>query len=127
MRCIRLTDFLESEYIGKGIHTSAAIFLRDFDPHEAHLTHFLDRRMWEFPTLIELSRDRDNLILSKVMRGITYHFVFFTKRKQGKIGHDSSKSALFRDYTLYFPLIKSKCRSGLNHQKRRINEHITDN
>jgi hypothetical protein len=90
MRGVRFADLLQRQHIGEGIHTCAAVFLRDLDPHKAHLTHFPDGRLREFPALIELSCDGRDLVLREITSGITDHFVLFAEGKQSNIWHSSS-------------------------------------
>src|SRR5215211_1304464 len=93
MRGIRFADLLKCQHIRERIHSCAAVFLRDLDPHKTHLAHCLDGRMRELTTLIELSRDRHDLVLGEIAGGITDHFVFFAERKEGNVWHSSSETS----------------------------------
>jgi hypothetical protein len=46
--------------------------------------------MRELAAFIELRRNRDDLFLRKIARGVLNHVVFIAQRKHGKVGHGAS-------------------------------------
>jgi hypothetical protein len=85
MRGIRLADLFERQHVRECVHAHTAILLRDLDAHKAHLTHFSDGRVRKLPALVELSGNRNDLVLRKITGGIAQHLVLFAEGKQGNV------------------------------------------
>ena len=73
---VNFADFGLGEHISKRIHARAAVFLRHFNPHKAHLAHFADGFHRKFTAFVVFSSDWGNFLLGKFARRLLNHAVF---------------------------------------------------
>ena len=84
---VSFADLFQRQRISQRIHPGSAIFLGDLNPHKAHLAHLFDGFIRKIARLIELCRDRGDLILGEIPGCLADHLMFFTQRKQSAICH----------------------------------------
>ncbi len=77
VRGVRLRDLDHRQHIRDRVHARAAVVLRNFDAHQAHVAHFADRVQRELARFVELGGDGGNLAPGKFAHGVAQHDMLF--------------------------------------------------